>query len=120
MSTNDFIGLRGLKAVGRHGIAPGERDRPQPFEIDLNLYVDMSAAAKSDNIEDTVDYGPICEEVVAVVQNESFDLIEFLAERITQVALAHERVEKVTVSLRKLRPPVATQLDCVGVTITRE
>lgn len=119
MSTTDFIGLRGLKALGRHGIAPGERDRPQPFEIDLKLYVDLSAAAKSDNIADTIDYGPLCEQVVAVVENESFDLIEILAERITQVAKADERVEKVTVSLRKLRPPVATQLDSAGVTITR-
>ena len=117
--TTDFIGLRGLLATGKHGIAPGEKDQPQPFEIDLNLYVDLSVSASTDNIEDTVDYGPLCQQIVDLVSNESFNLIEILAERIAALAKSDERVEKVTVSLRKLRPPVPTFLGSAGVTITR-
>ena len=117
--TTDYIELRGLRATGKHGLAPGEKDQPQPFEIDVNLYLDLSIAAASDNIDDTVDYGPLCKQIVALVGDESFDLIEILAEKIATVAKTDERVEKVTVSLRKLRPPVPTQLDTAGVTITR-
>lgn len=81
--------------------------------------MDLSIAAASDNIEDTVDYGPLCARIAEVVESESYDLIEMLAERIAAVAKSDARVEKVTVSLRKLRPPVPTLLDSAGVTITR-
>jgi len=100
-------------------LAPGEKDQAQPFEIDLHLYLDLSRAAASDDIEDTVDYGPLCSEVVELVERESFDLIEILASRIAGIAKSDPRVEKVTVSLRKLRPPVAAHLASAGVTITR-
>ena len=83
------------------------------------MYLDLSRAAETDNIDDTIDYGPLCTNIVALVQKESFDLIEILAERIAGVAKSDPRVEKVTVSLRKLRPPVAAHLASAGVRITR-
>ncbi|MBW3536146.1 MAG: dihydroneopterin aldolase [Actinobacteria bacterium] len=116
---SDLINLRGLRALGKHGLAPGEKDSAQPFEVDLDLYLDLSAAARSDDIEDTIDYGPLSVRIVDLIEGESFDLIEILAERIAEVAKSDARVEKVTVSLRKLRPPVAAHLDSAGVTITR-
>lgn len=116
---SDFIEIRGLRALGKHGLAPGEKDQPQPFEIDLNLYLDLSRAAETDDIQQTVDYGPLCSRIVDLVGSESFDLIEILAERIAAIAKTDERVDRVTVSLRKLRPPVAEHLASAGVTITR-
>lgn len=116
---SDLISLRGLRALGKHGLAPGEKDSAQPFEVDLDLYLDLGAAARSDNIDDTVDYGPLSVRIVDLIEGESFDLIEILAERIADIAKSDDRVEKVTVSLRKLRPPVAAHLDSAGVTITR-
>ncbi len=116
---SDFVEIRGLRALGKHGLAPGEKDQEQPFEIDLNIYLDLSRAAATDDIQDTVDYGPLCTSIVHLVGSESFDLIEILAERIAAIAKADDRVEKVTVSLRKLRPPVAAHLASAGVTITR-
>lgn len=115
----DFVEIRGLRALGKHGLAPGEKDQAQPFEIDLNLYLDLSRAAETDNIDDTVDYGPLCTRIVELVERETFDLIEILAQRIADIAKSDARVEKVTVSLRKLRPPVAAHLASAGVTITR-
>lgn len=116
---SDSIELRGLRALGRHGLAPGERDQAQPFEIDLDLYLDLAPAAASDNLDDTVDYGPLSSRIVALVEEESFDLIEILAERIARLAKEDPRVESVRVSLRKLRPPVPAHLDSAGVTIVR-
>lgn len=116
---SDRISLRGLRALGKHGLAPGEKDSAQPFEVDLDLYLDLGAAARSDNIDDTVDYGPLSVRIADLIEGESFDLIEILAERIADIAKSDARVEKVTVSLRKLRPPVPAHLDSAGVTITR-
>lgn len=115
----DCIRLRGLRALGRHGIAPGERDRAQPFEVDLDLYLDLAPAGQSDDIGKTVDYGPLADGVVELIESESFDLIETLAERIARLAKRDARVQQVEVSIRKLRPPVAAHLESAGVTITR-
>ena len=115
----DSIRLRGLRALGRHGLAPGERDQAQPFEVDLDLHLDLAPAGATDDLTDTVDYGPLSAGVVELIESESFDLLETLAERIATLAKADRRVERVEVSIRKLRPPVPAHLDSAGVTITR-
>ena len=116
---SDMISLRGLRALGKHGLAPGEKDSAQPFEVDLDLFLDLAEAARTDDIDHTIDYGPLSVRIVDLIEGESFDLIEILAEKIADIAKSDGRVDKVTVSLRKLRPPVPAHLDSAGVTITR-
>jgi len=70
-------------------------------------------------LEDTVDYGVLCAMVERIITTERFVLLERLAERIAEVSLADERVDEVTVAVRKLRPPVPQQLSTSGVRITR-
>ena len=116
----DHVQLRGLRAVGTHGVLPEERARPQPFEIDLDVEVDLRPAGRSDALADTVDYGALAEAVAGLVGSERFDLLERLAERIAEeVASADGRVRSVTVAVRKLRPPVPVDLASAGVRITR-
>ena len=130
----DTIQLRGLRVVGRHGLLPEEKERAQPFEVDLDLEVDLSRAGATDALGDTVDYGAVVDAVAAVVAGEHSDLLEHLAERIARAALAAAgtvgsgpagsagagpAVEAVTVTLRKLRPPVAADLASAGVRIHR-
>ncbi|HUQ40626.1 MAG TPA: dihydroneopterin aldolase [Acidimicrobiales bacterium] len=115
----DVIELRGLRAVGTHGVGADEQARAQPFEIDLDVTVDLRAAAASDDVADTVDYGSLAELAAGVVSGERHALLERLAERIADVVLADARVESVTVVVRKLRPPVPVDLDTAGVRITR-
>lgn len=114
-----MIQLRGLRALGVHGVLPEEQSRPQPFEVDLDVVVDLSRAAATDDLGDTVDYGALAQSVERVVTGERFALLERLAGRIAEVALADERVSSVTVTVRKLRPPVPVQLDHVAVSLTR-
>ena len=116
---SDMINIRGLRALGKHGLAPGEKDSAQPFEVDLDLFLDLAEAARTDDIDHTIDYGPLSVRIVDLIEGESFDLIEILAEKIADIAKSDSRVDKVTVSLRKLRPPVPAHLDSAGVTITR-
>ena len=117
--THDRIELRGLRAVGTHGVLSEEQSRAQPFEVDLDLDADLHDAGHSDDLADTVDYGALAERVAAVVTDERHALLERLAERIAETALADARVRSVTVTVRKLRPPVPVDLASAGVRVVR-
>jgi dihydroneopterin aldolase len=82
----DRIELRGLRALGVHGVLPEERQRPQPFEVDIDLEVDLLRAGRSDALADTIDYGKVAEAVAAAVAGPHVDLLEALAERIATAA----------------------------------
>lgn len=116
----DRISLRGLRAVGVHGVLPEERERAQPFELDVDIEADLSAAASSDVLGDTLDYGELVRVAAAVITDESHELLERIAGRVSEAILgADERVRSVTVSVWKLRPPVPTDLERAGVTLTK-
>jgi FolB domain-containing protein len=115
----DVIELRGLRALGICGALPEEQERVQPIEVDLDVLADLATAGRTDDLDDTIDYGALAAAVEQVVTTERFTLLERLAERITEVVLATDGVAAVTVSVRKLRPPVPQQLTTSGVRITR-
>ena len=117
----DTIELRGLRVVGTHGVLPEEQTRAQPFALDLTLAVDLAPAGASDALADTVDYGAVADAVAAVVAGpRSFALLEALADVVATTVLDHDpRITAVTVTIRKLRPPLPHDVATVGVTITR-
>lgn len=117
----DRIELRGLRVLGTHGVLPEERSRPQPFEIDLDLFADLRVAGGSDDLADTIDYGAVASAAAAAVEGPHADLLEHLAERVAEAALgaAGGRASGVTVTVRKLRPPVPVALESAAVRVTR-
>ena len=119
--SSDRIEIRGLRLLGTHGVLPEERTRPQPFEVDVDLAVSMIEAGVSDDLADTVDYAAVVDRISAVVGGaRSFLLLEALAAAAADEVLgADRRVQAVTVSVRKLQPPLAADLSTVGVRITR-
>ena len=72
--------LSGIRADGRHGARPDEKDEPQPFVVDLDLEVEVG----KDSIDGTADYRGITDVVRAVVDQRSFDLIESMATAIAE------------------------------------
>lgn len=133
MSQADRIELRGIRVMGVHGLLEEERLRPQPFEIDLDVELDLAAAGRSDSMADTVDYGALADIAVTVVAGPHVDLMEHLAETIADAILAGPTgaggrdlspagrpIEAVVVSVRKLRPPVPVHMAHAGVTLRRE
>lgn len=116
---SDRIEIRGLRVVGTHGLLPEEQSRGQPFELDLDVEADLSAAGRSDAIERTVDYAEVVRRATAVVTDSSYRLLEALAGAIAEAVLADTRVTSVSVGVRKVRPPLPADLASVGVRITR-
>ena len=117
----DRIELRGLRCVGTHGVLAEEQERAQPFEVDLDLAVDLRPAGVSDDLADTVDYGVVAEVVAATVSGpRSYALLEALAWHVADAVLdVDPRIRAVTVGLRKMRPPLAVDIDTVGVRVAR-
>jgi dihydroneopterin aldolase len=117
----DRILLEGLRFFGTHGALPEEAERPQPFEVDLELLLDLRPAGRSDDIAATVDYAGLCEAARAVVEGPSVLLVERLAQLVAEraLAVAGDRAEGVVVTVRKLRPPVPVELAAAGVRVYR-
>lgn len=101
------------------GALPEEKVRAQPFTFDIEVVADLATAGASDELDDTIDYGALTDNIVAMVTNNEFTLMEHLVQRVADVVLAFDQVTEVTVSVKKDRPPVAHALDASGVRITR-
>ncbi len=119
MQRGDRIELRGLRAFGRHGVLPHEQELGQAFLVDVVLEADLSAAARSDALADTVDYGKLGGAVVEAVAGTRFDLLEALAGHLADLVLADDRVTAVTVTVHKPMAPMGVLFDDVAVTMHR-
>jgi dihydroneopterin aldolase len=98
----DRILLEGITLYGRHGVLEAERALGQRFVVDLELSVDLTAAGRSDDLAQTVDYGEVHRQVRAVVEGPPVNLIETVAERVaTAILERHPRVEAVRVKVSK-------------------
>ena len=115
----DRITLRGLKIQANHGVLDFERTNGQLFIVDVVAWLDLSSAAGSDDLTQTVHYGELADEIHAAVSTDPVDLIETVAERVAQVVLAHEPVQQVEVTVHKPQAPLAVEFDDVAVTIVR-
>lgn len=116
----DVIRLVGLGGVGRHGVEAEEREHGQTFLVDLDLHLDTSEAAATDDLASTVNYADVARQVIALVEGEPVNLIETLAARIADTALDHALVEAVDVTVHKPEAPVGVPFTDMQVRIRRE
>ena len=115
--TLDQIQIRDLFLRCILGINPEERTKRQDVLINITLYADLSRACQSDQVEETVDYKKIKNQVVAMVEQSSYFLIERLAERIAEICLESQLVQQVRVLVEK--PGALRFARSVGVEIVR-
>lgn len=97
----DKIYIRDLLCRCIVGIYPDERENKQDVIINIEMACDLSRAAVSDNIDDTVNYKSVKKEIIALVENSGFLLIERMAGEIASLCLAHEGVRQVRVTVDK-------------------
>src|SRR5437016_883238 len=103
----DEIMLKGLVFFGTHGANPEETELGQRFGVDLAIRLDLSRAAATDDLADTVSYSAIYKLVRAEMEGEPSNLLEHLAGRLLSKVLAHDsRILEADVTVSKLQPPL--------------
>ena len=80
---------------------------------------DSDAEGSGDDLDDTINYGILGEQIAELVENNRFALLEYFAQQVADLLLADDKATKVTVEILKLRPPMAQDLAASGVQITR-
>ncbi|HLQ74094.1 MAG TPA: dihydroneopterin aldolase [Bacillota bacterium] len=117
----DKIILKNMHFYGYHGLFPEENKLGQRFNVDLELYADLSKAGKSDIMTDSIHYGEAFEIVREVVEGEAKDLIEAVAETVAEKLLNHfSLLLACQVTLIKPDAPIPGQFESVAIEIYRE
>ncbi|AKE40740.1 Dihydroneopterin aldolase [Corynebacterium kutscheri] len=112
-----MIELKGLRAIGYHGVFEHEKREGQEFIVDIRLGVDIEAAGRSDDLSATVHYGELAELAHELIVGEPFDLIEKLAYEIAQAALARfPLINDIAVTVHKPHAPIPLTFSDVSVT----
>ena len=95
------IRVTGMHFVGRHGANPGEKERPQPIDVDVEIVTDVAAAIASDALVDGVDYDSIVQTCRRIVTQRSFTLLEALAAACVDAIMTDVRVRSARIRVRK-------------------
>ena len=105
--------LQNMMFYGFHGVHEYEREQGQRFYIDVEICADLSAASKSDNIMETIDYSLIYNQVKEVMENHRFQLLEAVGAHIAEAILNTTSATEVTIRIRKPSVPIPGPLDYV-------
>ncbi|MGM1050465.1 dihydroneopterin aldolase [Paenibacillus sp. N3/727] len=116
----DKMILRGMEYYGYHGVFEEERKLGQRFYVDLELELDLSKAGATDDLTQTVNYAEVHELLQGIMRDESFKLIEALAEHIASKVLdTYTSIDALTVKLTKPHPPFDIHFEGVTVELHR-
>ncbi len=115
----DRIELRGLTIRGNHGVFDYERRDGQDFVIDITVWLDLQAAAASDDLADTVDYGGLAQRAADIVAGPPRQLIETVAAEIADDVMRDERIHAVEVVVHKPAAPIPLEFTDVAVVARR-
>jgi 7,8-dihydroneopterin aldolase/epimerase/oxygenase len=116
----DSIEVTGIRSYGYTGYLPEEQVLGQWFEVDLTLWLDLTPAAESDDIEQTFDYREAIFLVKDIIKNSQFALVEKLVETIADKILSLNKVTQVRVRLSKPAAPIPDFDGKITLDITRQ
>ena len=115
----DSITIRGITAHAHHGVYDWEREQGQRFRVDAVLELDTAPAAAGDDLEKTVDYAGLAQQLHAVLTGEPLALLETLAQRLADGCLSEPGVEEVEITVHKPHAPLPHRFSDVAVAIRR-
>lgn len=117
----DQILLEGIEFYGYHGVPDEEQAIGHRYRVDVVLELDLSHAGRTDQLEHTVNYAEVAQQIVTIGTRTQYRLMEALAERLCQeIFEAFPQVQRVELTLRKRLPPTGTVMENAGVRIVRE
>ncbi|MBW7477432.1 dihydroneopterin aldolase [Paenibacillus oenotherae] len=117
----DRLSLSGMRFFGYHGVFPEENKLGQQYIVDVELHLDLSRAAATDDLNQTVNYAELHALVKTIVQGPPFKLVEALAGNIASRLLdAYTSVNAVTVRVTKPHPPFEIYFDGMTVELCRK
>lgn len=119
MSNSDRILISAIDCVAGIGVTPEERTIRQRLSIDVELFMDTSAPAKTDSLKDAIDYARVAALVAQVCREHDYHLIETVAERLSERILAAFPTPKVRILVRKISPVAEPRVNYVSVEIER-
>lgn len=115
----DRISVVGLSVETRIGVTDKERSLPQDVLIDIDINVDLSAAGATDDLNETIDYDSLVNEVAGFVRASECNLLERLAAQVADLVAAKSGVSGVTVRIGKQHVPVNEEVAAIVVSIER-
>ncbi len=118
--TEVTIEVSGLSLYTHHGVSAAEREIGQRLVLDIRLEVGECDATVTDMVEDTVDYGEVCNVVALVAQQRSYKTLERLCSAIADRLLDDYEAEEVWVKAAKPEPPIALAVQEVSVEVWRQ
>jgi dihydroneopterin aldolase len=115
-----IIRLNNMNFYGYHGIYDFEKEQGTNFEIDLELFTPLTKSSKSDNIEDTINYEDVYEQVKKAFGSKSYFLLEKLADSISRSIFEEYKIDKLIIRVRKINAPLDGKLDSVEIELKRK
>ena len=115
----DRIVLTGLRLFSRHGVFDFERADGQEFVVDITVWMDLDAAARTDDLADTMDYGALAHRAAAIVGGRPCKLIETVAAAVAEDVMTDQRVHAVEVTIHKPSAPIELAFADVAVVARR-
>jgi dihydroneopterin aldolase len=114
------VEITGLSLYTHHGVEAAEREVGQRLIFDLTFELGECDATVTDRVEDTVDYGDVCQQVALAAQERSYKTLERLCSAVADRMIDRYGAESVTVRAAKPEPPIALPVDEVAVEVWKE
>ena len=116
----DKVRILNLKIPARHGVYEFEKDKEGLFELDIEMYTDLTLPGNSDQLNDTVNYDEAVGVITVIFHRKDYNLIEAVGDDICKGLLRKYPIEKVIVRIRKPHAPIMANLKTVEIELVRE
>ena len=115
----DKILIKGLHCSVRVGVRREEQEVRRNCEVDVVLYFDLSAAGKSDDLDQTVNYSKVVDLIHELSRQVQYKLLESFAYRLFEEIFRNTAAVRVKLRVKKMNPPIEGRFEYVGVELTR-
>ncbi|NLK73791.1 MAG: 2-amino-4-hydroxy-6-hydroxymethyldihydropteridine diphosphokinase, partial [Clostridiales bacterium] len=116
----DFITISDLEVFAYHGVLKEENTLGQKFLVSVEISTDIKEAANDDDIEKSINYAEVCKTIDTFLKEHTYKLIETTADRLARhLILTYDRINSITLELKKPWAPILMTLDTVSVIVNR-